>query len=138
MRASGAVVAAQVTACVLLTVALASVTVRGGPLWQQGVLLGMLLPQCVALGIVLERRRWADVWRALVRLQESGALLPREWPQPQPTVTGGRTAREERGDEERRKATARVFYQESAEAEEERSEERRVGKECRSRWSPYH
>ena len=23
-------------------------------------------------------------------------------------------------------------------AEEERSEERRVGKECRSRWSPYH
>src|SRR2546425_8842887 len=25
-----------------------------------------------------------------------------------------------------------------AEAVEERSEERRVGKECRSRWSPYH
>ena len=23
-------------------------------------------------------------------------------------------------------------------SEEERSEERRVGKECRSRWSPYH
>ena len=23
-------------------------------------------------------------------------------------------------------------------AEEDRSEERRVGKECRSRWSPYH
>ena len=26
----------------------------------------------------------------------------------------------------------------SAEWQEERSEERRVGKECRSRWSPYH
>ena len=25
-----------------------------------------------------------------------------------------------------------------AEKEEKRSEERRVGKECRSRWSPYH
>ena len=27
---------------------------------------------------------------------------------------------------------------ELADAEEARSEERRVGKECRSRWSPYH
>ena len=27
---------------------------------------------------------------------------------------------------------------ESATEETERSEERRVGKECRSRWSPYH
>ena len=26
----------------------------------------------------------------------------------------------------------------SAEMDNERSEERRVGKECRSRWSPYH
>ena len=29
------------------------------------------------------------------------------------------------------------FFETSADAEE-RSEERRVGKECRSRWSPYH
>ena len=28
--------------------------------------------------------------------------------------------------------------QEEAEARNRRSEERRVGKECRSRWSPYH
>src|SRR3712207_8698567 len=28
--------------------------------------------------------------------------------------------------------------QRDGKAEEERSEERRVGKECRSRWSPYH
>ena len=27
---------------------------------------------------------------------------------------------------------------EACESPEERSEERRVGKECRSRWSPYH
>ena len=26
----------------------------------------------------------------------------------------------------------------SADSDDERSEERRVGKECRSRWSPYH
>ena len=34
----------------------------------------------------------------------------------------------------------RVFAEKRAQAEEvaERSEERRVGKECRSRWSPYH
>jgi len=35
---------------------------------------------------------------------------------------------------------AAVFRKERAESEfsEERSEEHRVGKECRSRWSPYH
>ena len=33
-------------------------------------------------------------------------------------------------EEERKKGTEKIF--------EERSEERRVGKECRSRWSPYH
>ena len=32
----------------------------------------------------------------------------------------------------------RIQESESAAAESERSEERRVGKECRSRWSPYH
>ena len=34
------------------------------------------------------------------------------------------------GEEEKKKGTEKIF--------EERSEERRVGKECRSRWSPYH
>ena len=29
-------------------------------------------------------------------------------------------------------------FKEIVEAESNRSEERRVGKECRSRWSPYH
>ena len=33
---------------------------------------------------------------------------------------------------------AEVHVKEEEEEEEERSEERRVGKECRSRWSPYH
>ena len=32
----------------------------------------------------------------------------------------------------------RTFVHEPALSEENRSEERRVGKECRSRWSPYH
>ena len=31
-----------------------------------------------------------------------------------------------------------VFYDITASYEGRRSEERRVGKECRSRWSPYH
>ena len=31
-----------------------------------------------------------------------------------------------------------LFIRELLELQEERSEERRVGKECRSRWSPYH
>ena len=30
------------------------------------------------------------------------------------------------------------FKKSMSETEEDRSEERRVGKECRSRWSPYH
>ena len=33
----------------------------------------------------------------------------------------------------------KVFaYEAEVKAAQERSEERRVGKECRSRWSPYH
>ena len=32
----------------------------------------------------------------------------------------------------------RVSYAKAVHDEAERSEERRVGKECRSRWSPYH
>ena len=31
-----------------------------------------------------------------------------------------------------------VAYEECRELRDDRSEERRVGKECRSRWSPYH
>ena len=30
------------------------------------------------------------------------------------------------------------YYAENVAMQENRSEERRVGKECRSRWSPYH
>ena len=33
---------------------------------------------------------------------------------------------------------AKVYYAVKANPAVERSEERRVGKECRSRWSPYH
>ena len=42
------------------------------------------------------------------------------------------------------KAAEALFYSQSgvsrmiSDLEAERSEERRVGKECRSRWSPYH
>ena len=32
----------------------------------------------------------------------------------------------------------RDWFQDLTKKAEERSEERRVGKECRSRWSPYH
>ena len=32
----------------------------------------------------------------------------------------------------------RTYKQEALDRQGERSEERRVGKECRSRWSPYH
>ena len=34
--------------------------------------------------------------------------------------------------------TMNNFKKGMEESEEERSEERRVGKECRSRWAPYH
>ena len=36
--------------------------------------------------------------------------------------------------QEKTKSTLKVYI----EAAKQRSEERRVGKECRSRWSPYH
>ena len=32
----------------------------------------------------------------------------------------------------------KVLFEEATEPPGSRSEERRVGKECRSRWSPYH
>ena len=35
-------------------------------------------------------------------------------------------------------ARIRVMLRKPADAPKTRSEERRVGKECRSRWSPYH
>ena len=45
-------------------------------------------------------------------------------------VTGGKQYRVEQGD---------IVYIEKLDVEaDSRSEERRVGKECRSRWSPYH
>ena len=40
--------------------------------------------------------------------------------------------------EENRRVIERLFPPAYADAAEQRSEERRVGKECRSRWSPYH
>ena len=39
-------------------------------------------------------------------------------------------------EEEKKKGTEKIF--EEIIVENFRSEERRVGKECRSRWSPYH
>src|SRR2546422_10915275 len=39
---------------------------------------------------------------------------------------------------ERRQERARVLREQAQERARMRSEERRVGKECRSRWSPYH
>ena len=38
----------------------------------------------------------------------------------------------------KKKAAAKINIADHAAVEEARSEERRVGKECRSRWSPYH
>ena len=35
-------------------------------------------------------------------------------------------------------AAVGIFLSNSIKNKKERSEERRVGKECRSRWSPYH
>ena len=45
---------------------------------------------------------------------------------------------EEQGLVDRRIIEDYCFRHEDDDAEMERSEERRVGKECRSRWSPYH
>ena len=38
----------------------------------------------------------------------------------------------------KRKDFGQGFYLTTSKEQAERSEERRVGKECRSRWSPYH
>src|SRR2546425_13260698 len=40
--------------------------------------------------------------------------------------------------EEHNQEIIRIISARAAESHERRSEERRVGKECRSRWSPYH
>ena len=39
---------------------------------------------------------------------------------------------------EKTQAAYKQVFEDAASFEEYRSEERRVGKECRSRWSPYH
>ena len=49
----------------------------------------------------------------------------------------GKRKREKELDEEVR-SHLEMAVRERAERGEKRSEERRVGKECRSRWSPYH
>ena len=36
------------------------------------------------------------------------------------------------------KIIGKISYKDEVQAKDIRSEERRVGKECRSRWSPYH
>ena len=52
---------------------------------------------------------------------------------------GAGAATLERGAGEQRTRKLRVSDENLArQIEQERSEERRVGKECRSRWSPYH
>ena len=43
-----------------------------------------------------------------------------------------------REEEENRKALMDEFDNDEDNFDSDRSEERRVGKECRSRWSPYH
>ena len=59
-------------------------------------------------------------------------------------LSGRRSAREARCEHERALSSARAQVAAAVSAEESwwrstcRSEERRVGKECRSRWSPYH
>src|SRR6266849_6389856 len=61
-----------------------------------------------------------------------------------PLVTGVQTcalpilARYRRAHSQYRRAIRAVGRRKGASGGRERSEERRVGKECRSRWSPYH
>ena len=50
---------------------------------------------------------------------------------------GGRE-REREGEREEREREGGREREKEGERERDRSEERRVGKECRSRWSPYH
>ena len=47
-------------------------------------------------------------------------------------------AEEESSSAAAEEVTSAAAEEESSNAAAERSEERRVGKECRSRWSPYH
>src|SRR2546422_7035600 len=73
-------------------------------------------------GAEIVRRREPTELLATITLKEVGHEGRRHWRE-----DGGREAVEEAKREER----SRRLY-------ERRSEERRVGKECRSRWSPYH
>src|SRR3712207_9517207 len=87
------------------------------------------LDQQRRLGALHGRPRWARAYkwapmtantkllRINIRVGRTGALNP--WAQLEPVEVGGVTV-----------STATLHN--------ERSEERRVGKECRSRWSPYH
>src|SRR3989454_6453586 len=71
----------------------------------------------------------------LERLFSGGAPLPEH-------LRGKAGDGDEERDEERKKLFAiedpKAFYAAATEYLKARSEERRVGKECRSRWSPYH
>ena len=53
-------------------------------------------------------------------------------------IAVGRGEKGETGDVTPEALAALNRAEAAASAAEERSEERRVGKECRSRWSPYH
>ena len=63
-----------------------------------------------------------------VEILQDGTLLIKDWMAPMVTLAIGAST---------------IFisyknYQSQTQAKHRRSEERRVGKECRSRWSPYH
>ena len=62
------------------------------------------------------------------RMGKSGKEFPRAWQLPQGGIDNG---------EDPCDAARRELYEETN-VTSARSEERRVGKECRSRWSPYH
>src|SRR2546422_495850 len=86
------------------------------------------------LGFDVERQRWLlrDFARYADRAGHRGAItvdLAVRWAVSSCPGDPART--------ERRLGAVRMFARHRA-AFDSRSEERRVGKECRSRWSPYH
>ena len=74
-------------------------------------------------------RSWAGSSSEVMFPVALGGMPPQEPPEPREGASDEETARAERGGRSLMVAV---------EGPVERSEERRVGKECRSRWSPYH
>src|SRR3712207_3346405 len=107
-----------------------------GARWALG---GLYLPDAFTLDLLLELPA-ADVPHLLESLPLAGAaedpLLPPVEPS-QEVWASGVTYEMSREARKAESAEADV-YEKIYDAERPRSEERRVGKECRSRWSPYH